>query len=52
MYPHIYCQQMNIGGQPEIFTTGTYWKEKGGLGEDSAYQWDGEHGGMSLEIRS
>lgn len=43
---------MNIGGQPEIFTPGTYWKEKGGIGEVSAHQWDAERGGVSLEIRS
>lgn len=35
IYPYIYCQQMNISGQTEVSATGTYWKEKGRIGEDS-----------------
>lgn len=33
--PCVYCQQMNFSGQPEVTAAGIYWKEKGGIGEDS-----------------
>lgn len=42
---------MNISGQPAIPAARTYWKEKGGIGEDNVGENNGEHGNVSLEIK-
>lgn len=42
---------MNISGQPAVPAAGTYWKEKGGIGEDNVGENGGEHGSVTLELK-